>query len=239
MTIIDQYSEEELRQMVAESKTFRELSQKIGYTPTGRTNDTIRKRLEKYSISTEHFTTHGRTAIERNEENVFCEKSTATQAVLRRWYLKGNYSEYKCAICGLPPIWNDKELVLTLDHINGCNNDNRLNNLRWICPNCDRQLPTFAGKKSQSHQNYITKQAEEHKCFCKNCGVPISRGSELCVSCYAESRHTTERPSPEILREELITSNFAAVGRKYGVTDNTIRKWCKAYGMSTKAADYK
>lgn len=239
MAIIDKYSEEELRQMVAESKSFRELSIKIGYTPTGRTNDTIRKRLEKYSISTEHFSACGKNSIKRSEQNVFCENSTATQAVLRRWYIKGNYSEYKCSICGLPPVWNGKDLTLTLDHINGCNKDNRLENLRWICPNCDRQLDTFAGKKSQAHQNYITKQAEEQKCFCKNYGKPISNGSELCISCYAKSRRIVERPSQEVLREELIASNFAAVGRKYGVADNTIRKWCKAYGMSTRAADYK
>ena len=83
MTIIDKYSKEELQQMVLESKNFRELSQKIGYTPTGRTNDTIRRRLEQYSISTEHFTTRGVTPTKRNEENVFCENSTASQKTLR------------------------------------------------------------------------------------------------------------------------------------------------------------
>ena len=239
MTIIDKYSKEELQQMVLESKNFRELSQKIGYTPTGRTNDTIRRRLEQYSISTEHFTTRGVAPTKRNEENVFCENSTATQSTLRRWYIKGNYSEYKCAICGLPPIWNGQELVLTLDHINGYNKDNRLANLRWICPNCDRQLPTFAGKKSQSHDNYIKQQAEEHKSFCQNCGVEVSQGATYCVTCYAETRRTTERPSAEVLEAELRATNFSAVGRKYGVTDNTIRKWCKGYGMSTTAKDYK
>lgn len=234
MTIIDKYSEEELRQLVSESKTFRELSIKIGYTPTGKTNQTIRSRLEKYNISTEHFTTVGATAISRNEENVFCKDSTATQAVLRRWYVKGNYSEYKCSICGLPPFWNNQELTLTLDHINGCNKDNRLENLRWVCPNCDRQLPTFAGKKSQEHQNLSKKNS-----ICKTCGTEISYGSDYCRECYGKSLRVVERPSPEILFEELRASNFSAVGRKYGVTDNTIRKWCKAYGMSTKSADYK
>ena len=61
-------------------------------------------------------------------------------------YIKGNYTPYKCSICGLEPFWNGKELTLTLDHINGINNDDRLENLRWVCPNCDRQLSTFSGK---------------------------------------------------------------------------------------------
>lgn len=61
-------------------------------------------------------------------------------------YKEGNYTEYKCAICGQEPIWNGRELVLTLDHINGINNDDRLDNLRWLCPNCDRQTQTFGGK---------------------------------------------------------------------------------------------
>lgn len=51
-----------------------------------------------------------------------------------------------CAICGLSPLWNGKPLVLRLDHINGVRDDNRLTNLRFICPNCDSQTDTFCGR---------------------------------------------------------------------------------------------
>ena len=146
MAIIDRFKEDELRSLVADCSSWRELARRSGYTSIGNNFDTIKKRLEKYDISTDHFTGVPKGSTLRAEENVFCENSTATQKVLRHWYKKGQYAEYKCSICGLPAEWNGKPLPLTLDHINGDNKDNRLENLRWVCPNCDRQLNTFAGK---------------------------------------------------------------------------------------------
>lgn len=146
IALVRQYSKEELEKMVKESHSMRELQRKIGYKSIGANFHTVQNVLNEYGISTEHFTGVAKGFIKRNEENVFIKDSSATQATLRRWYIKGNYSEYKCAICGQPPQWQGKPLTLTLDHINGDNHDDRLENLRWICPNCDRQLDTFAGK---------------------------------------------------------------------------------------------
>lgn len=141
--LVDNYSKEELEAIVAQSNSYREVMDLMHYkSHNGRAYETVKNRIEKYDISTEHFNT--KPAIKRSPENIFIENSTVRQSVLRRWYLKGNYTEYKCAICGLPPVWQGKELVLTLDHINGKNTDDRLENLRWVCPNCDRQLPTYS-----------------------------------------------------------------------------------------------
>lgn len=61
----------------------------------------------------------------------------------------------KCAICGCEPIWNSKPLVFVLDHIDGDASNNRRENLRMICPNCDSQLPTFKSKnKNSTRRNY-------------------------------------------------------------------------------------
>lgn len=54
-------------------------------------------------------------------------------------------SDYKCA-CGLTDIWQGSFIVLQMDHINGNSCDNRLDNLRWLCPNCHSQTETFCGK---------------------------------------------------------------------------------------------
>lgn len=55
----------------------------------------------------------------------------------------------RCAICGIRPEWNGSSLVLILDHINGVRNDNRLFNLRLLCPNCNSQTETFAGRNKK------------------------------------------------------------------------------------------
>lgn len=140
--LVDNFSEQQLREFVAQSNSYRDVMNFLGYkSNNGNSYKTVKNRIEKFGISTKHFDT--KTSEIRSPENIFVENSTASQTVLRRWYMKGEYSEYKCAICGLSPIWQGKELVLTLDHINGHNHDDRLENLRWVCPNCDRQLPTY------------------------------------------------------------------------------------------------
>ena len=76
---------------------------------------------------------------------------------------------------------------------------------------------------------------------CKKCGKSISYGTvnSLCRECYVLSTRKVERPSAEELYQLLQNNNFSAVGRLFGVTDNAVRKWCRAYGLSDKAKDYK
>ncbi len=139
------YSDEEFIKIWNLSTSMRDFALKLGYSSySGDAGQNIRKRVKQLNLSDEHFIQ--KRPIKRDEANIFILNSTATQRTLRRWYFKGNYTPYKCSICGQEPYWNGKELSLTLDHINGINNDDRLENLRWICPNCDRQLDTFGSK---------------------------------------------------------------------------------------------
>ena len=143
---VDNFSIDQLREFAAQSDSWRSLYRLLGYTSSGdSTKRTIKSRLDYYNISVEHFTSgHGRK--DRNVENTLIENTTAADNTVRRYYKKGEYTPYICSICGQEPIWQGKELTLTLDHINGNHCDSRIENLRWICPNCDRQLDTFGGK---------------------------------------------------------------------------------------------
>lgn len=64
---------------------------------------------------------------------------------LRRWILKKEYLEYKCNSCGIKE-WQNKEITLDLDHIDGDRSNNKLKNLRFLCPNCHSQTKTYRGK---------------------------------------------------------------------------------------------
>ena len=154
MAIIDQYSKEELSQIVEQSFSLKEVIFKLGYSTTSGNCNTVKDRIEQYEIDCSHFSL-STSPVKRNEENVFIEGSTASQNTLRRWYLKGKYTPYKCSICGQKPFWNGQTLTLILDHINGKNHDDRLENLRWVCPNCNQQLDTTNGKN-------IVKQRESN-----------------------------------------------------------------------------
>ena len=66
-----------------------------------------------------------------------------------------------CANCGNIGEWNGQSLTLQIDHINGINNDNRKENLRWLCPNCHSQTSTYTGKNKTKKEviNFTVEEA--------------------------------------------------------------------------------
>lgn len=135
-----------------------------------------------------------------------------------------------------------RKLALQLHHINGDNTDHRLENLVFLCPNCHSITDNFAGKgiknrKAKESSPVGKKEVEPKKInyYCKECGKLLTRQchTQMCQECYKKSIRTVERPDPNILAKEILDTSFLAVGRKYNVSDNTIRKWCKAYNIPT------
>lgn len=77
---------------------------------------------------------------------LFCENCKVSRGAVKRTVLRRKLIEYKCSCCGIEPFWNGKPMPLVLDHVNGINNDNRLENLRFVCSNCDTQLETYKSR---------------------------------------------------------------------------------------------
>ena len=82
----------------------------------------------------------------REDSDVFVENSTYARHKLKERIIKQNMIPYECGCCSIGPEWNGKPMPLILDHINGVNNDNRLDNLRFVCSNCDSQLDTYKSR---------------------------------------------------------------------------------------------
>lgn len=187
----------------------------------------IKNILERYNIDTSHFKYIKRTKLYR--DIVFIENSKVSQRTLRDWYLKEEI-DYVCTICGQEPYWNGKEMTLILDHINGVNNDDRLENLRWVCPNCNIQLDTTNGKN--------IKRKEPHLNYCIECGTPISKKSTRCHKCNSKLKCIPVEEMP-ISRDELKNlirnKSFLQIGKEFGVSDNAIRKWCKKFNLPFKS----
>lgn len=90
---------------------------------------------------------------------------------------------------------------------------------------------------SQNKKFFISTQAKINHCI--DCGTIIGPKSTRCNKCRGKAQRVIERPSAEQLRQELFETNFETVARKYGVSSTSIRKWCKAYNLPPRAADYK
>ena len=121
------------------------------------------------------------------------------------------------------------ELVLQLHHINGNNTDNRLENLMFLCPNCHSITENFAGRglKNKKEKTIISKETKTStEYFCIECGKKLAHkcNTGMCQECYKKSIRVVERPDAITLALEVLENGYAAVGRKYGVTDNAIRK---------------
>jgi len=86
-------------------------------------------------------------SITLKDEDVFVENSTYARHHIKRRIVQKQLIKYECDECGNKGEWNNKPLPLILDHINGVNNDNRLENLRFVCSNCDSQLPTYKNRR--------------------------------------------------------------------------------------------
>lgn len=152
------YTKEMLEPIIKESYSLRNSMLKLGLSESGGGYSKIKKLIAEFNLDTTHFTgplwnkgkssvTDDRIKSKYTIDEMFCIDSMITNDRIKKILIDKKILEYKCCDCGNTGKWNGKPIVLELDHINGVNNDNRIENLRILCPNCHSQTPTFRRKK--------------------------------------------------------------------------------------------
>lgn len=148
-------SDEQFVELLKKSSTISEVLFKLGYTVKGNSwgYSQVKRRMDDLNLDYSIF--KGKSAVIKTnklnnvrKEDILKENCKHQRTVLRRYVIKNNLIPYKCAICGCTE-WQGKTLSLELDHINGINNDNRLENLRFLCPNCHSQTSTYGSRNQQ------------------------------------------------------------------------------------------
>lgn len=152
-------TDEQFVELLKKSSTISEVLFKLGYTIKGNSwgFSKVRQRMADLNIDQSIF--KGKQCVlqnkahrEINQANILKKNCKHVRSVLRRYVIKNQLIPYKCAICGCVE-WQGKTLSLELDHINGINNDNRLENLRFLCPNCHSQTTTYGSRNQQANES--------------------------------------------------------------------------------------
>lgn len=148
MSLVYSVSDEIFVDIIDAASSYSSCLKKLGLgTVGGQSTAILKKRIKELNLDTSHFkVTAGGSIPRRSFEEILVENSTyQNRASLKRRLLASGLLEYKCYECGISS-WRGKELSLQLEHKNGINNDNRINNLCLLCPNCHSLTSTYAGK---------------------------------------------------------------------------------------------
>ena len=232
------HSEDEVREAVSRARNLADALRHLGLRPAGHNGRTLKRLIEHYGIPVDHFDPHERQRLRRSNrvtplgEILIAHSSYSRGHLKERLYAEGIKSR-RCEMCGQDEVWQGTRMALILDHVNGVPTDHRLENLRIVCPNCAATLDTHCGRNKRLERQpkgcgYCTKDFAPRYASQRYC----------CRSCAARARQLpgprlhlrkVERPSYEQLRADIVALSLLAVGRKYGVSDNAVRKWLRAY----------
>ena len=156
-SLIWKISDDKLNDIVQNNTTLTKILLVFGLKNKGGNFKTLKSRLDESHIDYSHIPLGlnrkgkkfgGVAAIPLND--ILVVESTYNRGHLKRRLIKAGWLLNMCSICGQLPFWRGNPLVLIMDHINGISDDNRLVNLRLLCPNCNSQTETFAGRNISS-----------------------------------------------------------------------------------------
>lgn len=186
-------------------------------------------------------------------ENV---KNSRQRLKMRLLYVAGD----RCTICGYDKCrtalefhhLNPKEKDFTLSTNANIATEKALEEIKkciLVCANCHREIhsdlinsATLISLYSQERANEILAELNAIKTktlhYCKDCGKLLSEPrAERCSNCANKARRVCERPSRDELKKLIRTTPFTQLGQRFGVTDNAVKKWCKAEGLPARKQD--
>lgn len=182
------YTEEQLREAVKSSFSFREVLNKLGLVAAGNAYKIVQRTVDELKLDTSHFKRPGGYGggFERPLQDYLDNKCSIGSSKLKEKLYKAGLLKAECKICGITE-WQGKSLSLELDHINGDSQDNSLCNLRILCPNCHSQTETSSGKNAKKYPARIFEVGKDSpkdkkKYYCK-CGAEIKYRKALCKEC--------------------------------------------------------
>lgn len=228
---LDKIGKEKLQELTNNCKSVAGLIRQLGYSENaGGTFSVVKKYLQLYQIDTSHWTgkawNKGQQLKDWSQYNSY--KSSKKHLITER--------SHRCELCGLAD-WRESPIPLEVHHKDGNRTNNEYNNLQLLCPNCHALTDTWKGRNKKQNENSInnnTNPTTSKKYNCLACGSNTSNKKYCSSTCYHKStkipkveKRKVVRPPLTELKIDLETMSFVSVGKKYGVSDNCIRKWLR------------
>lgn len=157
------YSREKIASIAKDSQSLSDILRAFGLKPQGSNSRKNMKRLiAEYEIDISHFPPSHTIGLSVQKKSKTLEEFVATVLICHgplkwgAWKIKRRCIEFgllrnECYTCSLPPTWNGMPIALQIDHENGDRHDNRLENLRILCPNCHSQTDSYAGRNANRY----------------------------------------------------------------------------------------
>lgn len=210
------YTKEIIEKALIGSKSWADVCRKLNIRPRTGSQSHLTRRAKFFGIETpDYFLGQGwrkNKKFTKKDALEYCKKDFPTSsAKLRERLIRDGYKEYKCEICCLSE-WGGKPIVLELDHIDSDHFNNELSNLQILCPNCHASVTRDRLKKDKPIKEKVVRKKAVYK--------KIGR---------SHLRKVVDRPSLDVLKVKINSLGFVGTGKEYGVSDNCIRKWIKAW----------
>jgi hypothetical protein len=223
------------------SKTRTEVLQRLGVRVNNGNGATLRMMCRRYDIA---LPVWDRAAAARGNVNslklttdavLTVGNRTYNATVLKRALASIGRDTRTCEECGQDEVWNDKPLVLHVDHVNGDRFDNRANNLRVLCPHCHTQTPTYA----RSNRDASTGRRKEYS-YCA-CGNRMGASSMRCQLCNRKNSRPQRRyPAADAIVAEIeACDSLSTVAERLKVSDAALKKHLKKQGIDVQSLNYR
>jgi hypothetical protein len=230
-----QYTKEGLELAVKNALCISDVLRNLNLVVHGGNHSYIKSRLSFFKIDTSHFQNVQATRIngarKRKSPQEYLVKrvsgDSSTHALKLR-ILRDKVKPHECEHCH-NTIWQGKPIPLELHHLNGDRLDNRLENIRLVCPNCHALTSNYRGAKAKRYKNSVERHAQYKDSHCIICNKRVWRHTKtgMCHKCYTVKNRKVPRPDKDILIQDIDTLGYKGTGKKYGVSDTAVRKWLK------------
>lgn len=255
------FGKSELQRVVDESNSYADVLRKLGMSEHGGNRKTLNKVIDELDIDltkiSQNRNKYLSNTLKKSRRTVPLEdiitgkyKEPYNGNALKTRLIKAGYKEHKCENCGLTE-WLGEPIPLEIHHENGDHYDNRLENIKLLCPNCHSLTDNFAGKNIKTTQKIKIDPSKnrsktkkglsedgqrlydgygDYKILCPLCKKNfMSKTASLCQTCYKNQKRLPKIPKEEFFESLKELGSYQKMAEKYGHKRHTISAWHAYY----------